>query len=78
MWEKAECKDQPEMFFPIGDTSFESKEMARQAKEICARCPLREECLEYALDTKQHYGIWGGMTEQERGRLHRGLELKAS
>ncbi len=37
-----------------------------KAKAICAGCPVREECLAYALNTKQPEGIWGGATERER------------
>lgn len=37
-----------------------------RAKAICRVCPVREECLETALAIKEPYGIWGGLTEQER------------
>jgi WhiB family transcriptional regulator, redox-sensing transcriptional regulator len=39
------------------------------AKKICAGCPVRTECLEYALNNDIWSGIWGGMTESERRRL---------
>ena len=41
------------------------------AKEICASCPVREECLQFALSTNQGDGIWGGLDAQERRRLRR-------
>jgi WhiB family transcriptional regulator, redox-sensing transcriptional regulator len=43
----------------------------RQAKAICARCPLQDACLAYALQGQETYGIWGGHTERERRRLLR-------
>lgn len=43
----------------------------KQAKKICERCEVREECLEYALRVREPFGIWGGMTERERKRIQR-------
>jgi WhiB family redox-sensing transcriptional regulator len=40
-----------------------------QAKAVCARCPVREQCLAFALATREPYGIWGGLNELERRRL---------
>ena len=53
------------MFFPVSD------EDAGQAKAICAQCPVREACLEYALATRERDGVWGGATERERRRMIR-------
>jgi WhiB family transcriptional regulator, redox-sensing transcriptional regulator len=41
------------------------------AKAICARCPVRDECLEYALGIHEAHGIWGGLNEMERRALLR-------
>jgi len=41
----------------------------RDAKKVCAVCPVRLLCLEHALRTEEPWGIWGGLTEQERKRL---------
>lgn len=57
----------PEAFFP------EKGGSALEAKRICARCEVKSECLEYALDRKERFGIWGGMTPGERRRLKRGI-----
>ncbi len=54
-----------DVFFPATD------EEAGPAKAICAICPVREECLEFALATRQDDGVWGGLTETERRRLRR-------
>ncbi len=44
---------------------------ARSAKAICARCPVREQCQAYALETGEMFGVWGGTTAKERRRLLR-------
>jgi len=41
----------------------------RLAKSICSSCPVRQECLEYALSIPEPHGIWGGLNETERRRL---------
>lgn len=41
------------------------------AKAICERCPVRRECLEYALRNVQHFGVWGGTTERERKHIRK-------
>lgn len=55
----------PEAFFPERDQS------CAEAQAVCRRCPVRARCLDYALDTGQPYGVWGGLTELERRRLKR-------
>ena len=53
----------PELFFP------EKGGSVRAAKAMCAGCPVRAECLEYALAHDERYGVWGGTSERERRRL---------
>lgn len=60
----------PELFFPIGETGPALLQIA-EAKQICSRCPVRQECLEWALETDQRAGIWGGLSEGERLSLRR-------
>jgi len=43
-----------------------SLDQITQAKAICADCPVRQQCLAFALDTRQVHGVWGGMSEDER------------
>lgn len=63
---EARCLDaDPEAFFP------EKGGSTREAKRICAACPVREECLQYALDNDERFGIWGGLSERERRRAKR-------
>lgn len=67
--EQAACKPFPAvLFFGIDDseTPIERRSREEEAKEVCATCVVRVECLEYALVTKEPYGIWGGLTELER------------
>lgn len=64
--ERALCaQTDPEAFFP------EKGGSTREAKRICAGCEVRSECLEYALEHDERFGIWGGLSERERRRLKR-------
>lgn len=56
----------PELFFPVSPGG-PSLDQIEQARAICVTCPVRRECLQFALATRQAYGVWGGMSEQERG-----------
>ena len=60
----------PDLFFPERGAS------TREAKEVCRGCVVREDCLEYALDNGEKFGIWGGMSERERRRLRRARALE--
>lgn len=55
----------PEAFFP------EKGGSTREAKAVCAQCEVRAECLEYALQNDERFGIWGGLSERERRRYKR-------
>jgi WhiB family redox-sensing transcriptional regulator len=48
------------------ETRDERAERELQAKAICESCPVRQPCLEFALASREPFGIWGGLTEQER------------
>jgi WhiB family redox-sensing transcriptional regulator len=62
-------------FAPNRPETREEKTMReRQAKAICARCPVRIECLEYAVRIREPHGIWGGLNELERRILLRERE----
>lgn len=64
--ERALCaQTDPEAFFP------EKGGSTREAKRICAGCEVRPECLEYALEHDERFGIWGGLSERERRKLKR-------
>ena len=55
----------PEAFFP------EKGGSTRDAKRICTTCDVRDQCLEYALQNDERFGIWGGLSERERRKLKR-------
>jgi WhiB family redox-sensing transcriptional regulator len=54
-----------EIFFPSRGTSL------APARAICGTCPVREDCLDFALRTGQHHGVWGGYSERERRGMRR-------
>lgn len=55
----------PDLFFPVSSSGLSLEQMT-QAKKICAQCPVRPQCLAFALRTRQVHGVWGGTSEQER------------
>jgi WhiB family redox-sensing transcriptional regulator len=60
----------PNLFFPVSPNGRAILQAA-EAKAVCARCPVRRECLEYAQTNAPIDGIWGGTTPQERQRARR-------
>ena len=65
-WQAAACRTaDPEIFFPVSAHGPGQEDIA-QAKAVCARCPVRKQCLQFALATHQVHGVWGGTTEEER------------
>ena len=64
----AACRERPDVdFFPFP----EDVHAISRAKEVCAICPVAEECLVYAIRTRQGDGVWGGHTPKERAKLRR-------
>jgi WhiB family redox-sensing transcriptional regulator len=53
----------PSVFFPSDGVGVEV------ARKICASCPVKEPCLEYALEQRIDHGVWGGCSERERRRI---------
>ena len=67
----AACRSvEPDLFFPIGTTGTALHHIAA-AKAVCATCPVTSECLDFALETNQDSGVWGGTSEEERRQLRR-------
>ena len=58
-------------FYPPMHTERKHERLARErrAKSVCASCPVRDECLEHAIDVDERYGIWGGLNQEERRLL---------
>ena len=75
LWQdRAACKGpQSRVFFPPSHLERKDEREAREqrAKAICATCPVRIECLDYAIEIREPHGIWGGLNELERKRLLR-------
>jgi WhiB family transcriptional regulator, redox-sensing transcriptional regulator len=74
------CRSEdPELFFPITASGPSARQIAA-AKEVCHRCGVQNECLHYALESHQSYGVWGGTSEEERVRMaepHRNAPSRA-
>ena len=70
--DRAACKgSDPELFHPMqGEVKA-----ARQAKEVCDRCDVRQECLDYAVENNEQHGIWGGTSVRQRERLRKAMHL---
>ncbi len=54
------------LFFPIGQTGEAEVKIAR-AKKVCGACPVRQQCLEFAITTNQEYGVWGATARRSAG-----------
>ncbi|MDN5893869.1 MAG: WhiB family transcriptional regulator [Nocardioides sp.] len=67
--ERALCaQTDPESFFP------EKGGSTRDAKQTCLKCEVRTDCLEYALENDERFGIWGGMSERERRKFKKRVD----
>ena len=65
----AACRNtDPDLFFPAG-TIGEAAEATEAAIALCRRCPVRDQCLEFAMVTNQRDGIWGATSEEDRRRM---------
>ena len=66
--QEAACRGQGfDTWFPSDDVG----EQADAARRVCAACPVRHECLDYALEWSIRHGLWGGLTPKERAALKR-------
>lgn len=70
-WSGALCDQKTGLFYPESPRRSERERQEQAAKQICTVCPLKEQCLEYALENDEDYGVWGGKTEKERRMLKR-------
>ncbi len=68
---RALCRDEdPELFFPVGTTGPAAHQVDA-AKQVCRRCAVSADCLEWAIETGQDNGVWGATSEDERRALKR-------
>ncbi|MFH9352155.1 WhiB family transcriptional regulator [Kitasatospora sp. NPDC017646] len=56
-------------FHPAGERGAAHKAREEAAKAVCAMCPVRVECRRHALETREPYGVWGGLSEEERNLM---------
>ena len=69
--DRAACLDEPpELFFPVGETG-PAQLQTLEAQAVCRRCPAIEFCFQFAIETGQETGIWGGATEHDRRKYRR-------
>lgn len=69
--DQAACRSvDAELFFPAGSTGA-AIHCIQSAKAVCRSCPVQDPCLQFALETNQEAGVWGGMDEDERRRLRK-------
>jgi WhiB family redox-sensing transcriptional regulator len=72
--EQAACRNYDNVLFfgpDQGESELEKQAREARAKAVCQRCPVSDPCLEFAMETNQKYGIWGGLTDKERASLKR-------
>lgn len=69
----ANCRGEDLVLFfgPDGERQPERDVRERKAKAICSQCPVRNECLDYALSRPEKYGLYGGLNEDERASERR-------
>jgi WhiB family redox-sensing transcriptional regulator len=69
---RGNCREQPpDLFFPSDGVGVEV------ARRVCADCPVKGPCLEYAMENHIDHGVWGGTSERERRRIARRRRLAA-
>ena len=67
----------PSWFFhPQNERGLSRLRRGRQAKSVCATCSVRLECADYAIRAREPYGVWGGLTEEERECIYRRLDSR--
>ena len=59
-------------YHPDGEKGRARTKRINEAKKVCEPCPVIEQCRTFALDTKEPYGVWGGLSENEREQIHSG------
>lgn len=66
------------LFYGPEDETRENREAReKQAAAVCARCPVRSACLQYAVEHRERYGVWGGLGENARACLARAASTSA-
>jgi len=75
--QEVSCRESdPDAWFPDEEAHGSGKTTYLEVKKMCQRCPVQALCLEYALANKEHHGMWGGMSSDERKNLMRRARRK--
>jgi WhiB family redox-sensing transcriptional regulator len=69
--------DSAMFFHPDGERNPSRARRTARAKQVCAHCPVLQSCREFALRTREPFGVWGGLAESERRAILEGSELLA-
>lgn len=74
---KGTCRsrDPEEFFHPEGERDATKRQRIARAKAVCRECPVLAQCREYVLENREEYGIWAGLSEDEREDLRAGKKL---
>ncbi len=74
---RGRCRNvDPNLFFhPEGERGSSRTARDRAAKQVCFACPVRRQCAEHALAVREPYGVWGGLTEDDREAILNGRTL---
>lgn len=77
--ERGNCrgiKDPDVFFLPYNARTTTKQKLIQKAKAVCVGCPVIDDCLEFALETQEVYGVWGGKSEEERLEILRKRGVK--
>ena len=66
--------DSAVFYHPDGERGQARELRVANAKAVCAACPVARQCLEHALKAREPYGVWGGLSEEERDVLYRRMD----
>ena len=83
LWEwqyRGACRETGSEFFyhPEGERGAKRRMRAASAKEICASCPVMALCREHSIAIREPFGVWGGLTEEERAKIIEAADLEAA
>jgi Transcription factor WhiB. len=75
--ENGSCQtSDPTLFFhPQNERGAARRSRVQAAKSVCGSCPVRTECADYAIRAREPYGIWGGMSEEEREEIYSVIDV---
>jgi WhiB family redox-sensing transcriptional regulator len=72
-WSKANCRGiATDLFFEEDEGLYERQVERAQVRKVCFRCPIRQECLNWAYADRERWAIMGGVTARERRMIEKG------